>query len=132
MKIMQLAALAGIVSFIQVLLIVSGMLQPMSNSTPENMLFSAARLVIVAYAGFSLAAAGLKKAAICGAEVALVSNGVIAVCALAGYFIGMPILGISVPGIGALILSLAILIFANSAIGAALAAAVALIARPRK
>ena len=132
MKTLQLAVLAGIISLIQVLLVMAGILQPIASSSIENIVFSAARLAVVAYAGVACAGGGLKKAAISGAEVAFASYAVIAVSAFAGYFIGRPVLGVSPSGIGGLALTLAVLIALNSAIGAVLAAGAAWVAGKMK
>jgi hypothetical protein len=122
-----LAAFAGVLSLAETGLVISGILPPVLSYSPGNILFSLARIAVIAYAGWT--AGGLKKAALNGALVSFVANLVICLATVAGKFYFMvPVLGISTPNSASLLLVLAIILAANVLLGAVIATGAALLA----
>jgi hypothetical protein len=128
-----LAALAGALALIESVLILTGLLPPVLSYSPGNLVFAIARLAVVAYAGISFAGAGVKKAALNGALVALVANAVICLATLAGMFVfRVPVMGLPAMNTIPLLIVLALTLVANVLLGTVIAAGAALLAGKRK
>jgi len=118
-------AIVVLLSSIEVILIVLGILPPILSYSPGNLLFSFAHLVVVAYAGTIVAKEGLKKSAMNGAVIAFAAS--FSICLLAFFcssFFGVPVLGVRIAGIVPELLVFAIIIIENTLLGALAAAVV--------
>jgi hypothetical protein len=106
MKEIHFYVLFAAIVALQSLLIISGVLSPLSSYSTDNILFNLVVMVIVIYMGWNLAKLGLKKVAIKGVIAAIVSVFVIFLFSIVGYFIERPVLGIQLPSIYYLPISL--------------------------
>lgn len=86
----------AVLTVLEGLLILTGILPPLSSYSVGQIVLSAAQLATVAYMGLRLAKLGLKKVAVKGALAGLVMMAVVSVFSVIGYVKGIPVLGISV------------------------------------
>jgi len=85
-----------LLSVLEPVLIISGVLPPISTYSPGNILFGLAGYGIVAYLAFSRADEGVKKSAINGAVLGFTSVSITCASALVGTnFYEQPVIGIS-------------------------------------
>jgi len=113
------------------LLILAGILPPLSAYSAVQIIFILAQIATVAYMGFSLAKLGLKKIAVKGALAGLVMMAVVSVFSAIGYVRGIPVLGVPVQAAAYLPIVLLVIAVPNILLFAIFAIAGALLA-PKK
>lgn len=118
-----LAAAAAALSLLEAALVLAKALPPVLSYSPGNLLFTLARLAVVAYAGVAHRDRGLKEAAVAGGMIALAGSGVLCLAALASAFtVKIPVLGLQTAGTASLLFTVLLVLAQNAVIGAALAA----------
>ena len=106
MKEIQFYAIISAIAAAESLLILTGILPPLSSYSIGQILFSFAQLAVVVRMGWSSAKLGLEKVAVKGAKIGLVFMANIAVFSLIGYLSGTALLGVTVPSAVGLLLIL--------------------------
>jgi hypothetical protein len=128
-RIKPLVLLVAALALLESALILAGAIKPVLSYSPENLFFAFARIGLVAYAGVVSAREGLRRAALNGAIASFAGVAVICLAALAGRFwLKAAVLGVAVPDTASMVVLLAFIIIENTAIGAVVAAAAALVA----
>jgi len=124
MELRYLAAIAGMLVLLESALIMAGLLAPVSSYSIGNILFLLARVLVIFYAGWSVAKSGLRVAAKNGAIVAAVAALVLFLSVFAGRLLGRPILGMGIPSDA---LSLLLIVIINLAINVLIGTVIAVI-----
>ena len=138
MKLFQFASAVVLLSAIETVLVVLGVLPPVLSYSSGNILFSLAKLAIIAYAGIVSAQEGLwwwKKSATNGALLGFAGAAAICVFSLLGSALfGKTVLGLPpVPNIAPLAILLTFTLITNAVLGTIVAAIAGFIAiRVRK
>lgn len=134
MKLFHFAAAVALLSAIEAVLVVLGVLPPVLSYSPGNILFSLAKLAIIAYAGIVSAPGGLKKSALNGAILGFAGAAALCIFSLLGSALfGKTVLGLPVPNIVSLAILLAFTLITNAVLGTIVAAIARFIAiRARK
>jgi hypothetical protein len=112
-----------LLSALEALSIIYGVLPPVLSYSPGNLLFSFVKLAVIAYIGIISAHEGLKRSALFGAILGFSGAAALCVFSLFGTALsGRPMLGL--PALGTLQLSaaLASIVISNAILGALLAA----------
>ena len=130
MKFLHLVAAVVLLPLIEAVLVILGALPPVMSYSPGNILFSFAKLAVIAYAGMIFAQEGLKKSALNGAILGFA--GIAALCVfslLSSVLFGKTVLGLPpVPNAASLAILLALTLIANAVLGAIMAAIAGVIA----
>jgi len=133
MKLFQFASAVVLLSATEAVLVVLGVLPPVLSYSSGNILFSLAKLAIIAYAGIVSATDGLwwwKKSAVNGALLGF--SGAAAICVfslLCSAVFGKTVLGLpAVPNIAPLAILLAFTLITNAVLGTIVAAIAGFIA----
>jgi hypothetical protein len=121
----------AVLAVLEGLLILAGVLPPISSYSAGIVAFSLAQMAVVAYMGISLAKIGFKKVAVKGALAGLVMMAVVSVFSVIGYMYGIPVLGIPVQSAAYLPVALISMAIANALLFAAFAVVGALLV-PKK
>ena len=135
MKFFHLAAAVALLSAIEVVLVVLGVLPFVLSYSPGNILFSLAKLALIAYAGVVFAQEGLKKSALNGAILGFAGAAAICIFSLlSSALFGKAGLGLPpVPNSALLAILLAFTLITNALLGTIVAAIAGIIAiRARK
>jgi hypothetical protein len=123
----------GALAVLEVALVFAGALPPVLSYSPVGVLFSLARLLLIAWAGYSAAGPGWGKAAWRGALLGAEYSALLCFAALAGKALSLnPVLGVGVPDSVSLALLLAAIVAANSLLGALVATVARACARALK
>ena len=137
MRLFHLAAAVALLSAIEAVLVVLGVLPPVLSYSSGNILFSLAKLVIIAYAGVVSAPEGLKKSALNGAILGFGGAAALCIFSLLGSALfGKTVLGLPPANIASLAILLAFTLITNAVLGTIVAAIAGFIAirtrKPRK
>lgn len=131
MKGLRFYIAVALLAVLESLLILAGILPPLSSYSAGIIGFSLAQIAIVAYMGFSLAKLGLKKVAVKSVLAGIVMMAVISVFTAIGYIEGIPVLGLSFQSAYYLPIALLSMAVANALLFAVFAVVGALLA-PKK
>ncbi len=114
--IQNLIIFVSIISLIQALLVINGLLEPISSYSYGNLFFSLLRFVAVIYSG--AIAINWKDAVKKGALVSFFGSFVLIFCAfLSSIFLKIPLIGILVSGLEIITLTLLLILIQNIIIG---------------
>ena len=130
MNLFHLAAFVALLSAIEAILVILGVLPPVLTYSPGNILFSLLKLAIIAYAGIVSAPEGLKKSALNGALLGFAGAAAICVFSLLGSALfGKTVLGLPpVSNIAPLAILLVFTLITNAVLGTIVAAIAGFIA----
>jgi len=119
----SLVAVVVILSLLEALLIIIGILPPVLKYSPGNVVFSLAQFAVIVYAGVVFAPQGLKKAASNGAILAFAMAATLCVVGLiSSALFRRSVLGLSSPNIETSLFLFIIIIIENAILGAVVAA----------
>ena len=130
MKLFHIAAVVVLLSAMEAVLVALGALPQVLSYSPGNILFSLAKLAVIAYAGIVSAPEGLKKIALNGALLGFAGAAALCVFSLMGSALfGKTILGLPpVPNAAPLAILLALTLITNAVLGTIVATTAGFIA----
>jgi hypothetical protein len=123
MRLFHFVAAVAMLSVIEAVLVVLGVLPPVLSYSPGNIMFSLAKLVVIVYAGVITASEGLKKSALNGTILGFAGAAALCIFSLlCSALLGKSVLGLPLTNIVLLTVVLAVIVVSNTVIGALLAA----------
>jgi len=99
MRYIHFCACVAVVAAAESVLILGGLLTPMSYYSAGNTAFSILMAAIFILMGWSLSGAGFKKAAVKGATAAVVAMAIVSLAAVAGYLTNRPVIGMPITSV---------------------------------
>ena len=130
MKYNTAIGLIVLLSLAQIALILQGILPPLSDNTPGNILFWLAKQAVVAYAIWTNARSGLRSSFTAGLAVSIV--GLLVMYLAAAVYVGdawNPVLGVQAENLGQSLLVLSVTLIVNIAINVVIVGIIALAAK---
>lgn len=130
MKLLHLVAAVALLSAIEAILVVLGILPPVLSYSPGNILFSLAKLAIIACAGVIFAQENLKKSALNGAILGSAGAAFLCIFSMLGSLLfGKTVLGLPpMPDSTSLAILLTFTLITNAVLGTIVAAIAGFIA----
>lgn len=99
LKVMHFITIIIILTALQILLIIAGVIPPLASHSIENLFFDFVGFIVIFLMGFALSKHGLKKVALFGACVTTASFIIVCIALIISSYLYRPILGISVPNL---------------------------------